>query len=484
MRLERIIGQAGPPSKYAFCGVELPKFTNGFIVGPTESGKTLLARCFLDTFIAWGGRLRSKLIIHDAHRDWLSVLSGKGVGLEGVLVTNPFLETSTSTWSVAHDYTHPAQALTLAEGLIPVRSESQPYFAQAARAVLATVIQTLQVTSPGTWELNDLVELGLRPHWLVWVLRQVPGQFELVAQHLAAPQQAAGVLGSLQAALSELRPAAAAMSRIPERYSLRQWCEGDSERTTLLLSSDAELQAPVHSLNRLVLETVTRAMLARSDAGPGEVRILTLIDEMPALGKMPGVERALREARKKGMRTLLCSQDVESLVTIYGREGAYGILNQCGAKGFTMPVTGATVDYLRTSAGQSRMPERSSAEGWSAQGASSTTTTSAGWHDVFQASELSNLGRPSRSGGVPVAAVADGVPWRGMVEQSWLKRRLGRRPSDIDSLANRRKPAASARARELRAPDFVRLGLAGAPPEAPPSQLFGVDIAALEVDRN
>lgn len=484
MRLERLIGQAGPPSRYGFCGVELPNFTNGFIVGPTESGKTLLARCFLDSFIGWGGRLRSKLIIHDAHRDWLSVLAGKGVDIGEVLVTNPFLEVSTSTWSVAHDYTHPAQALTLAEGLIPVRSESQPYFAQAARAVLATVIQTLQVTSPGGWDLNDLVELGLRPHWLVWVLRQLPGQFELVAQHLAAPQQAAGVLGSLQAALSELRPAAAAMSRIPERYSLRRWCGDDSGRTTLLLSSDAELQSPVQALNRLVLETVTRAMLARQDSAPREVRILSLIDEMPALGKMPGVERALREARKKGMRTLLCSQDVETLVTVYGREGAYGILNQCGAKGFTMPVTGATADYLRTSAGQSRMPERSSAEGWSAQGASSTTTTSAGWHDVFQASELSNLGRPSRSTGIPVAAVADGVPWRGMVEQAWLKKRLVQRPSGVDSLASRRRPAASSRARELRVQDFARLGLTGAPPEAPPTQLFGVDLGALELDRN
>lgn len=460
-----------------FMGFDLHAFTNGFILGSSETGKTLCMASYAHSYVKPNGRLKSKLVVHDAHAEWASILRGLSVRQSDIIVSNPFSAMAEASWSVAHDYEHVGQARTLAQSLIPDEheSKSQPYFSNAARSVTEAVIAALMINAPRRWELYDLLFILSRPHLCVWVLGHVPGLVDVVAQHLYEPRQAAGVFGSIQASVSLLMPVAAVMRRARTRYSLRQWCKSDELRQAFLLSSDAEMYAPVNRLNAIMLETITRAFLSREKASVGEVRAAFLIDELPVLGKVPSVPRALKENRKVGCRTVFCSQSLEVLAEMYGQNLALDMLNQCSARGFTMPITVGAAEYLNRIAGVVKMPETSYGESWGSSGNGYSMNTGNTIHQHFLTSELSNLGRPSPRRGIPAATVIDGIPWSGFIDPRWLSKHLGSRPDDIEALALSRKPAEWALPVELTEHDWARLGFDGAQaPRAPLGELYGV----------
>lgn len=455
------------PITYSWYGCDVSSFFHGFALGPTRSGKSLNIRMFARSFVSPRGKLRATIMSHDAQLDQLATFVGMGVRLEDIRVSNPLSPLATSTWSMAHDYPHPSQAEVLAVVLVPETRESQRYFQDAARAVLARIIVALQMLAPGAWEANDVVEFAMRPHWATWLMSRVPGLLEEISHHLAAPAQAAGVLGSLNSALSPLRSVFAAMSRVPARYSMEHVCADDRHKEVFLVMSDMRIPGPINRLNALLFETVSHKMLTKSNVPDDVVRLVLLMDELPVLGRIASYPRILRQGAAKGIRAVGASQDVESMVAIYGEHQALSILNQSSSLGFTFPLTQATGNYLHSAAGAIRVPETSHGGSYSNSGSSTSWNTGNTWDSPFLQGELNNWGGPTLESGVPAVARHKGRWHKGFISPKYLSKHLCPQPTDIEELAHARRPPEFALPKLLTQQDFERLSLPWPPPQAP-----------------
>ena len=134
-------------------------------VGSTGSGKTTLLRLLMQDVvpnIASGTDQRA--LIYDAKQDVMSML--KGISPDTVVLTmNPFDERGVA-WDIARDVTDPAVAIEMACTLIPEMSESQPFFADAARHLTyGVMLSFMQRGLP--WTLADLLRALASPSLLL-----------------------------------------------------------------------------------------------------------------------------------------------------------------------------------------------------------------------------------------------------------------------------------------------------------------------------
>ena len=90
---------------------------------------------------------------------------------------------------------------------------------------------------------------------------------------------------------------------------------GPVPTTLYLVSPTVESLADYHPVYRVVLETIFRYSRARQYRR----RLLCVLNEFPAYGFMPLVDKGSATLRESGVRLLLVAQDLEQLWNVYGR---------------------------------------------------------------------------------------------------------------------------------------------------------------------
>ena len=338
-----------------FGGVELPRSAGRLhflFTGVTGSGKTLSIRLLLQAVIPRIGRgLNTRALVYDGKRDMLPILHGLGLAPDRIKMLNPF-DARSVAWDMARDITTPAAALELAHILIPERGEAQAYFPDTARRILSGVLTALLLTKPGRWTFLDVV-LSCRDEERLFRLLQSTAETRELLAEAATGLTWRSVKSTLDTAMKPFEIIAALWSRSAERISLAEWAQGEF---VLHLDQHEDLRAPLDALYRVILKRASEMALSQPEDASRETWFF--LDEVREAGRLPGLSRLLTTGRSKGVCVVLGFQDIDGLISVYGREIAHEIVGQCSHKAVLRLESPHTADWASSMFGRLEVEEQ------------------------------------------------------------------------------------------------------------------------------
>lgn len=388
-----------------FGGLHLPEeaATSHFaIVGGTGSGKTLNLRMMMGSVLPnLCRRPDQRAVVFDVKQEVYGILRGIGIPAERISILNPF-DRRCVAWSLADDITAPDTSLQMAATLIPEEEGSQNrYFADAARDLVAGVINTFNVTAPGRWTFRDLVFALRNPALLQHVLLHTDDGADLAALHLDGGNTSRSVISTARSKLAPFEVIAALWHQAElagHRISLRSFLK---ENRILVLGNNQAAITPIQAINRVLFQRLTELVLDQPESDTR--RIWFFLDEVRKLGKLQGLDDLMTVGRSKGGAVVLGFQDLSGLYHVYGKELAEELIAMCGSLGI-LRVGGATTPRWASEVfgdQEIRQSTRSVAEGQSAGqhfSSSSTETRSEVIRErkLFLASQFRMIPRPER----------------------------------------------------------------------------------------
>lgn len=106
------------------------------------------------------------------------------------------------------------------------------------------------------------------------------------------------------------------------------------EPITVYLCIPFEAVETYASALRVIISQHVDAVCPENDSSMAPERPLLLLDELPRLGRMEAVQRAIDVGRGYGLRTWIFAQYMSQLSDAYGREQAEGMVWACGMRAF------------------------------------------------------------------------------------------------------------------------------------------------------
>lgn len=113
-------------------------------------------------------------------------------------------------------------------------------------------------------------------------------------------------------------------------FSIRSWVKEDQGDGWLFLSSPPEHREEMATLLSVWISIATESI--NSLSRDLERRVWVVIDELPAIKKLPTLQVMLAEVRQRGGCVILCAQDMSLLDEIYGYNIVKSIANLCSTK--------------------------------------------------------------------------------------------------------------------------------------------------------
>ena len=258
------------------------------------------------------------------------------------LIFNPF-DVRSVGWSHVYEPTRPE---TIAAGLIPNESSSEPFFSLAGRAVMAELFRQTR-SNEELWSLLQ-TDVATLSSFLSGTL---------AARYLGEQKVATSVLSTV-ANYCEFYSALCEAQNKP--LSFYRWGESDSPRWIFitLRENDTELLKPLYSL---IFELMLKGLLSTPERTK---KTAIVIDELGALNKLPSLNRLLSESRKFLGCPILGTQTEAQITKIYGPEDTRIILQGMKSKlilNCSDPQTAETMakiigrqEFLHTTSNQSR----------------------------------------------------------------------------------------------------------------------------------
>lgn len=332
-------------------GINIPEHcgTEHFaIVGTPGSGKSLSFQLLMKDVLrrmAKGSDRRA--IIYDAKRDTVPFLAGLfkgGPEAPPCYILNPF-DARSSPWDLGRDIREGASALQFASILIPpVAGESQPYFRNASRLLLAGVIEAFIRLAPGKWTLRDIILTLRHEYRMVAILSTQVSTAPLIDKYLNSSKQGNDVVSTLDTFLGGLPFVAAAWHHSDQPpISLKDWA---SSEAILVLGSDPKFDFILQLLNRAIFKRAVEIIRTQPDVKKDEKRqTWFFIDELRNAGNLEDLDKLLVEGRSKGACVTIGFQDLAGLREVFGDKRANEIIGACANKAFLQNGEGSTIDY-------------------------------------------------------------------------------------------------------------------------------------------
>jgi type IV conjugative transfer system coupling protein TraD len=297
---------------YTLADVPLPKnseLQHTMILGAPGTGKTLTLMALLERI----RKLGHKVLVYDPTGAFYSMFDRPGDFL-----LNP-LDARSQHWNPWAEIKAPYDADSLAKSLIPIEANSDPFWANAARSILAAALNRLPKPERTVERLieylctTDLSELA----------RLVPGTDAAALLSPDNPRTALSVQATTATSNRSLRYLWA--GELP-LFSIRDWLARDDD-SWLFLGAPADQQASLKPLLTCWLESAATAVLSMPPSQ--ERRVFVIIDELPTLHRLEAIPRLLAQGRKYGVCGFLGLQNFAQLKDIYGPAGADALAGQC-----------------------------------------------------------------------------------------------------------------------------------------------------------
>lgn len=297
---------------YSLAEVPLPRgseLQHAMVLGGPGTGKSLLFMEFQEQIRRRGG----KMLVYDPTLEFYSRLSRPGDYL-----LNP-LDARSQHWTPWAEIRAPYDADNLAKALIPNEANSEPFWTNAARSILAAALNKIQKHS-----VEELIDLVCTTN-LSKLAHLVEGTDAAALLSPGNPRTALSVQATTATYTRCLRYLWAGERPV---FSIRDWVARDDDSDScLFLGAPADQQAALRPLLTCWLESFATAALSLSPSR--ERRIFVVIDELPTLHKLEAIPRLLAQGRKYGIAGILALQNFSQLKEIYGPAGANALAGQC-----------------------------------------------------------------------------------------------------------------------------------------------------------
>ena len=320
-----------PTDGYLWAGSVMPfsEACKHFItVGSSGAGKSITLNLLMQSVFCRFGRddgVRRRAVVYDAKADLVGFLAGI-LPMQKLAILNPF-DNRFRPWNIAKDITTETDAIEFASILLPkTERDSSPYFANAARALIAGVITRFNATTieGQFWTFRDLILAFHTKQRLQSILRH-PTTAHL-QDHFKEDnaKNFAGVKSTADTDLALYRPIAAFFASANEApISLKEWLNGDG--TVLVLGNHESAREATDTLNRLIFRQLSKFIIGRSGK-PEKDETWIFLDELREMGALPGLRQLLLRGRSKGVAIATGFQDVEGMYAAYGEHEGQEII--------------------------------------------------------------------------------------------------------------------------------------------------------------
>lgn len=304
---------------------QLPLIKNAevqhFLVhGTIGMGKSQLIMKLLDQLRARGDRV----IIYDKGCSFTSIYFDE----KKDVLLNPYDERC-ANWALWLEARKDADLENMAQSLIPIEGESQPFFIHAARAVFSATASRMR--SDSDCSLKKLLQFLLT------------GEFEQMEPYLAGTpaatlmsdkveKMAISVRAMITTYVRSLQSLTGLEESGKKPFCIRDYILDEEADGWLFISSNGEKHNSLKPLMSMWLSIASLALLSL----PEDLnrRVWFICDELPSLHQLPFLGSTLAEVRKFGGCFILGMQNFFQLAQVYGNKGAGAIFDLLNTRFF------------------------------------------------------------------------------------------------------------------------------------------------------
>ena len=324
-KIKAIINKANAKENYnAYQVAKMPypylaERQHTFVIGANGTGKTILISDIVEQIRARG----DKAIIYDKKGDYTKWFYNK----EKDKILNPF-DIRGESWSLLSEIDSIISVKQMAKAFIPEKETQggdSKIWDEAGRLAFTEIVNKLysQGEELSNREIVDRV-LKSTIKEVEKILKGTYGQS--IVDH-NSPRTASSVLFVLAAHFNSLK---LTNSKPGESFSIRDWLLGDEEDSILFLTSQENLSGELAPLQTAWMEIVIGGILSK-DADSNS-KTWVIIDELPAINKIPSLGSALATTRSFGGCFVLGMQNIAQLREVYGRNAAQNISSECNTR--------------------------------------------------------------------------------------------------------------------------------------------------------
>lgn len=343
------------------------------LAGSTGTGKTTVTTEVLSGIVSRGDRA----IIVDPNGSYASHFHHSGD-----VILNPY-DTRSVGWSPFNEVRRPYDFDKIAKSIVPDGFGADAAWHFYAQTLVAEVLRALMREGKNsTAELvKALTALSAEDLAKLVAGTSAAGLFDKDASRALASTRF--VVASHLKAFEALKPGP---------FSLREWVETESDTSRHLFITWREDMTS--SLAPLIACWVDVACTATLSLVPSpERRIWLILDELPTIGRVGGLEACLTKGRKHGLCAVAGIQSTAQLERLYGREGAV-VLRSCFRNFVAFGLAKADPDTCETfskALGEREVDRAVTSETVSANGSSRSVTVQRARDRLVLPSELAEL---------------------------------------------------------------------------------------------
>ena len=288
--------------------------------GTVGMGKSQLIMKLMDCLRARGDRV----IVYDKGCTFTQAYFQEGHDA----LLNPF-DARCANWDLWREAPKDELLENMAESLIPMHGENDPFWVNAARTVFSCVAS--QMRKDDERSLSKLLRL------------LVTGEFSELEPYLTGTAAATLVSGKIEKTAISIRSVITtylksmhSLSGLEESgqapFSIRDYLLNEELSGWLFISSNGEQHKSLKPLISMWIAMASLTLLSLPE--DAHRRIWFICDELPSLHKLPLLGETIAEVRKFGGCFLLGMQSFSQLEKVYGRSGASEIFDLLNTRAF------------------------------------------------------------------------------------------------------------------------------------------------------
>ncbi|HQS93768.1 MAG TPA: type IV secretion system DNA-binding domain-containing protein [Alphaproteobacteria bacterium] len=346
--LKRLIKKSKQASDLTLDGLPLLKdkeTSHILITGTTGSGKT---NC-LHTLLPQIRKRPNRAVIVDLTGDFVSKYYREGQDL----LLNPFDQRS-QLWSPWGECLMESHYDTLAASIVPKTSFTEPFWENAGKALLSSALKEL--ARRGEKDTQKLYEILVRSD-----LTDFSNFFRHTDAATYTHTDGEKMTLSIRATLANHLQSFRLLKNVETGFSIRKWVTDESNSDSdqwLFLSARADQRETLRPLISGWLDSALNALMSLPpELSSSSRRLWFIIDELPALQRLPSLETALAEGRKYGGCMLAGVQSIPQLSTTYGTTQSQALLDLFNTKIFFRNTDPNTTAWISKVLGEAETTE-------------------------------------------------------------------------------------------------------------------------------
>jgi type IV conjugative transfer system coupling protein TraD len=309
------------------------------ITGTTGSGKT---NCF-HTLLPQIRARPNRAIVVDLTGDFVAKYYRDG---QDVLL-NPLDERS-ENWSPWADCQSETHYDALAAAIVPKSSSGDKFWENASKALLSAAFR--KYAKLGKRDVHKLYDLLVQAD-----LKEFSQFFCNTEAASYTHMDGDKMTISIRATLVNHIQAFKFLSSEEEGFSIRKWVSESPEGQWLFISAKPDQRPTLLPLISGWIDTAINALM--SEEPDPKRRLWFVLDELPALQKLPSLETGMAEARKYGGCFLAGVQSFPQLVNTYGHNQAQSVLDLFNTKIFFRNTDPNTTSWISKVLGEAEIKE-------------------------------------------------------------------------------------------------------------------------------